>query len=1722
MNFKFKVYLCTWFFYQNLIIFASALPTKLNDHQPIESLSSIHMALDQVSQSDLFTFNIFQTIDKVFGAQGIGMDSYQIESLKKVYLYLIFLTKLEKVAKDPKFAAYKSDFLEFLQDNGTAMPHLPTAQLLNSQGWLSVVITAQDIVNSTAWQQYCKVMITDIYVYYVMVLQIIHNVEKQTFNYIPHFETSFYNQDYTNLRNLNEMSRTRLQLEEILKNRWVAQTVNWVNLPTVGTVEKVKGKAVSTPTLEMAIIEFKHSQFYNLIRHTKTSASTLLSPLKEQVFCYYLLYEVSGQMTSLIDHENLAQILQVVGDSGLIPNIFPYRSDDYVLFDEILSIKSKTEGTHVQSIHPSAKQFTPEQIRKPEFLTSTGRDYASDVQKKLDDLKNNQVEAQSFLSFFRHIGDDIKHGFEDIGHAVVSAFHAVEKFTIAAGQGIAGIGAELVGQTSFAHREFEDTQKNFNSAIHSLNNSVDNFGKSLVDGIAAPFNQVNGELVGFILDDQKLGQDISNELTSVAGVVANVAEQGFNFYTDIQLDVGADLFQAAAIASELAVVIADAAWAIFSKKGREEFLKEGSALGHQCVVAVAQAYTIIKGATMQAVKSVMVGLGVIISAITTIFIDLSREVTFLFTGGILALGPLQYIPGDQQATAYAIQARDHVTSVLDAHRATINTVMGVVACVAADAVVDIGSGGTATAADAEIDIAIMGAEQGATEASEEAAQTAETLMAESDQAEVAAQSSKNLVQKLSEKLSTLSDQPDASEELINATKQDLQDAQEQLVANTKKADEALQLAQQAALKAKEVAPEAKQATQEVVEKTFAQNVKEFGENNVQTIKNKAQKLLDQIKSLPENVSKYAKNIVTSNQELAEIAAKNVTEKEAEQVSAQTAFDAAKQDALTANDAVTKAIADGDQDAIDAAKNEAKNAIEQLKTAGQDLKSANADLKEAQDAATNAEKIANETKSQKVKRLGKAVVDVLHPGDLLNVVFNMGSMISGANQDAKNALDLQNQAESLKKLWAFSNENKLSMVQQQFAFVDEMQEKVQAQIGNQALSLTLSQNTINSEILSLRTGIAKVLAPLYVQQLVPNPTTNLAAGNVGTSWNLKSGYVNVYPSQGFYSTTTGRSDFPFAQEIAQAPATSNLLITGTSNKPQNLQKFWFNQRCTARDDFSDAGMVKKPDDALAVQINMQFLYTLNSSFHVGIYLGGNYHDYNSPTYLAPYLISPVTISSVYNLVYPPTAMSPTLQQSQVNPSLVDLDEAHLAKMVVLYRDSKNSPLMLGLYEHEGLGWIIKEPLPTEAQLDQSHMYTVQSVLHQSALNIKLFVDGNSNAIFEKTVKVTPILNQRTYGIICEGAAIEWKQLLPKLKIDTKLRTESKNIESEIDREKKNKVLLAQALSPKFGSYALKPLSRHAVLLGQYVYGTTDTDLKNILPDSPIDFVIFGINQFGSQTFGLDPNIVFQNQKSVLISLINGTMYNASGQVVGNVANVWEQYQNSGVGTFSPKLNDFIKSQQKTLNEALAKVTFGNFSLDIINDVALSAGQYLYTCTQTLKDATGKPITDYLACVNIVNNALTDGTIGIAPTASNANGLLSFVSGNLYLKSAEISKKGGPTPIGHHNQWQRFGTYCGQFNIASSPPNSIYTLVVNAASNYVPPVQQPKTPKIEIKPIVIKKPTYPGIHFVFGGQKPKPEYPGIHFSFGSTKNLDDRQKAAAGNVSYQLGNQKSVKS
>ena len=104
---------------------------------------------------------IFTTIDKTFGSSGIGMDEHQVELLKKTYLYLIFLTKLEKINTNILFQQYQPAFMAFLQNTKSTLPYMPTVALVTSSVWQSVTITAQDIQNSKMWQLYTQLMIAD-------------------------------------------------------------------------------------------------------------------------------------------------------------------------------------------------------------------------------------------------------------------------------------------------------------------------------------------------------------------------------------------------------------------------------------------------------------------------------------------------------------------------------------------------------------------------------------------------------------------------------------------------------------------------------------------------------------------------------------------------------------------------------------------------------------------------------------------------------------------------------------------------------------------------------------------------------------------------------------------------------------------------------------------------------------------------------------------------------------------------------------------------------------------------------------------------------------------------------------------------------------------------------------------------------------------------------------------------------------------------------------------------------------------------------------------------------------------------------------------------------------------------------------------------------------------------------------------------------------------------
>ncbi len=263
----------------------TAAPTTLNNHEALSAFAAIDFPLSDIT--DAFTVNIFKTIETVFAKSSYPLDTYQISTIKKAYLYLIFLAKIEKVKTVAALKQYQTDFSQFLSDNNTQLPHLPSQKLVTSAGWSAVTITGQDLINSQAWQLFCKSMVCDVYVYYAVVLQMIHNVEKQTFNYIPHIETSFYNADYTSLRTINEMTRVKLILENEVKKYFLNQCPAW-NALSAQAQQKTplpKGTKPQDPlALEKEIVAFRQIPFYKM-SHDKIKHYTKLSTCSGNQTC---------------------------------------------------------------------------------------------------------------------------------------------------------------------------------------------------------------------------------------------------------------------------------------------------------------------------------------------------------------------------------------------------------------------------------------------------------------------------------------------------------------------------------------------------------------------------------------------------------------------------------------------------------------------------------------------------------------------------------------------------------------------------------------------------------------------------------------------------------------------------------------------------------------------------------------------------------------------------------------------------------------------------------------------------------------------------------------------------------------------------------------------------------------------------------------------------------------------------------------------------------------------------------------------------------------------------------------------------------------------------------------------------------------------------------------------------------------------------------------------
>lgn len=1526
----------------------SAIPTTYAvNYEAAVIFHAISLPLTDIT--DTFTLQIFAAIDANFGPSGLNLDKHQLALVKKTYLYLIFLAKLDAVQNNSAFKQYQSDFAPYLTDNNTPLPHIPDATLVKSNGWNNVTVTTTDISNSTIWQLFCKSAIANSYSFFYTALNIIHNVEQETFNYIPHIETSFYDHDYTNLRSTNEIVRIKTILETTSKDYYLNQCSDWNTLSSTKNTP-----STTTQSLAQAITSFRKTPFYKnshdiyeLLGIKNDGSKTiptsalltpkqLTSPLKEQVWTYFMLNELLTMFYGIMTPDRLTDVLTYCSQSNLMPNVFPYTLDDYVYFEELLAIKCKTENNHKKSLHPSPPVYKKEETHVPIVVNN-------DLHKAQQKLNKN-VKVQGWWDSVVHavthpastvasIGSDIQDVADDAGVGIVG--HLINNALDAAGHTIAGVaegafgaGVGILGNLTdvnaikqFGSQVQKDAISNLQTATSDLQSSVNDLKQGLDEGVAdlaAPA----GDLVSIITDDKQLGEDMQTIINSTAQALANIGASLLNAATTV---VEQNAIATYSAGTEFANLVASTVSALYT--GDFDAVGENAEdLLNDTTDSIVDSFDTLLSAGEDVLGAVMQGLGAIINSLTTVFIDLSREVTYTVMAtyniaATIATGQDDFAGAIQQAK----EDQNIVNNTLQANRQTINQVMGVAVAIGF------------------------------------------TVMTEGAGAE-------------------------ESEEIIAASTEEDGDF---VVVNTESSAD-----------------------------TDFTNVEKPDEPT------------------GDDFEKVEKPDEEPTQDQAKDQAKDQTQDQAKDQTQDQAKDQAKDQDDGKDD-------DKDDDGKD-------------------------------------EKKPKRTWRQNLQLAGKIF------GNLLNVAFSTFGIISGINGDALNELQEHQQTQQIINMWEFINDNKIGIVQSQSSYLKELQQKQQATLGNQLLALAFIKNITYSNINNFSQQISQALSKQLIPMLTPDANYMISA-NIGYTWGIQSNYLDLYPTQGFSTVTTGRTDFPFAQEVAQAPyaandSTSSSTQSSTLDDAKGPHKFWFNQKVTALDKTDATGADKKPLDPLTVAIDLQLIYMIDGAFYTGIYLGGDYHDYTSSAYLAD-----LTKNKDF-----------------------DLDAAHLAKMVVLFRTSSTDPLQIGVYEHEGKDWIIQQALPDPMQLTAHHTYHINTNLNETTLTITVSIDNDTTNTWTQTVNVTALDNQRTYGIIASGAAVQWNQIspVPTVTVNTQARPPLPSTQiPEIEREQQSKKSMAQAVTPAFGSMKLTAISKQAILLGQYLYTTKDTNL-NKTTATPLDYVVFATNQNGViNDIGVIPSSSNITNDTVVVSVITGNAYDKTGNIVSHSGNLWTTYQ-AQFGPFEDIITTYITKAQQQLFASLEKISFGAFNLDIVSDTALQNGQFIYTCTQTITatDTTGKPILDYLVCAEI-NGTNLGGSIGMPPTSPNAQGLVSLVTGNLYAKTTTVTAGTAPTPI--NEGYSELYAYENQFG--NIDPELVTTIqnATTAYNAYLTAQQQAAAAKQQAQVQIVISTPATNSNLATPGTSVTPSQP-FHIKLGMPPkgSISDLQKDAAGPTGFQL--------
>lgn len=673
------------------------------------------------------------------------------------------------------------------------------------------------------------------------------------------------------------------------------------------------------------------------------------------------------------------------------------------------------------------------------------------------------------------------------------------------------------------------------------------------------------------------------------------------------------------------------------------------------------------------------------------------------------------------------------------------------------------------------------------------------------------------------------------------------------------------------------------------------------------------------------------------------------------------------------------------------------------------------------------------------------------GLLVLSLIQMGMSIAGDVQADKAAMlkqAAQKRFLSDYKAYVINNASVITNFNTQKAIEELLQ--LETETMNQERSLLYYQNYLNS-IFNATLSAESYQNGLHINNQLRPGATGVMTGDLGSLYGIQTGRMNLSPANGFPVYNAGRKTYSqeAALEPMVLPGTTKKGTTGdpfSKKNPVAPKSFWFQQK-----DLSNIPAGKP----LHADILWRSIYEYDGPFYIGIYLTERSLDTAAVNNAYANLLNTVeptsgtTTTANFDAVWQTidTISQYLLDYDHLAKMFVCYREAAPGR---LYGKAKLPPAKsipkLGVYVHEApatsptantKGWL-NESFPG-ISFKRGTWYRMKATLAKENLELYFWEVGSdedarkvtaadnppANAISKVTSvnnatipsAVNTLMSAKNFagsmGVITSGASVEYIVISPQeiavvegqgttAKLTTITGPQEANsrltankvlaeiphmAQSEREQGQAWHTKINEELDPTFGKFKLTALSRNVGINSEFVYAT-----KGTFSPTTTDYVVFTTNGQNSTATEIGVSPVGPHKPVALLSLVSGTLYSASGAIVGHLDNAAQFYEQQ-----HPALSSSVLTKIKTAQDQFWKLMSGPFvfeNMTLAGDgSSMGSGAFVYT----MSTGADKPkFIDYfvMASTNALGINKTGQLLLLGSTTSKIDCIVSLVTNKVY--------------------------------------------------------------------------------------------------------------------------------